>query len=89
VLAGGAVAADGAAERESNLEYTEVGPGRACKMQAWVKLGLYSGDLGFCGPGLVYGLGVWTVGLAQKPGLGKLGIYAYVVCKSPTLRYIF
>jgi hypothetical protein len=54
-----------------------LGLGRACKIQAWV--GLYTACLGFCRPGLVCGLGVWTAGLARKPGLRRLRILVYVV----------
>jgi hypothetical protein len=30
-------------------------------------------------PGLVGGLGVWTAGLAQKPGPRRLGLLGYVI----------
>jgi hypothetical protein len=49
------------------------GEGRACKRRAWVRLGLFTAGSGFCGPGLVCWLGVWTSGLAQKPGPSGLG----------------
>jgi hypothetical protein len=49
-----------------------LGPDRASKMRAWVVLGLYTAGSGFCWPGLASGLGVWTAGLAQKPGLRGL-----------------
>jgi hypothetical protein len=39
----------------------------------------YTAGSGFCGPGLVFGLGVWAVGLAQKPGPRGLGLLVYVV----------
>jgi hypothetical protein len=48
-------------------------------MWARVGIGLYTVGSGFCGPGglcnkIMLGLGVWPVGLAQKPGLHGLGL---------------
>jgi hypothetical protein len=48
-------------------------------MRARVGLGLYITGSGFCGPGLVCRLRVWTAGLAQKPGPRGLGLLVCVV----------
>jgi hypothetical protein len=57
-------------------------------MRAWVGLRLL-----YCGFGLLrawglcskimFGLGVWPVGLAQKPGLRGIGLLVYVVKARP------
>jgi hypothetical protein len=57
----------------------DLGPDRACKVRAWVRLGLYTACLGFCGSDLAGRLGVWTAGLAQKTGPHGLGLLGYVV----------
>jgi hypothetical protein len=62
-----------------------LGLGRACKIQAWV--GLYTACLGFCRPGLVCGLGVWTAGLVKahaRLGLGPtLAVFPMAQWSSP------
>jgi hypothetical protein len=54
------------------------GPGRACKMRARVGHELYTAGSGFCGPGLIWWLGV-AAGLGLKPGPCGLGLLVYVV----------
>jgi hypothetical protein len=67
--------------RNSLLNLTVIGKsnflglGRACKMRAWVRFGFHTAGLGFCGPGLVCGLGARTAGLAQKPGPHGIGFW--------------
>jgi hypothetical protein len=57
-----------------NLTTKLIGPDRACKVRARVRLGLLRAWSGLLG-----GLEVWTAGLAQKPGPHGLGLLGYVV----------
>jgi hypothetical protein len=66
---------------------TNLGPDRACKVRARaLHCGLW---LLRAWPGLVGGLRVWTVDLAQKPGPRGLGLLGYVVKARACMALIY